>query len=156
MTLPRDLKIQFFDQLPKDVEEKMRKDLVAYESHHGIDVNYKPVAVVLSNSSEILGVVNAFTAFAEVYIQDMWISKPFRGKGYGKQLLQALENQFKGKGFNNMNLVTSAFQAPEFYKKCGFITEFVRENKKNPKLTKTFFIKYFDDENQTQGILTST
>ena len=31
----------------------------------------------------------------------------------------------------------------EFYKKCGFKVEFVRENKKNPKLNKYFLVKYF-------------
>lgn len=76
-----------------------------------------------------------------------------RGKGYGRKLLQALEEHFKGKGFNNMNLVNSAFKAPEFYKKCGFAAEFVRKNSKNPVLTKTFFVKYFEDEMQTHGIL---
>lgn len=146
--------VEFVDKLPEEVEEKMRKDLVEYENSHGIDVNYKRFAFILKGEQgDVLGVLNAFTAFAEVYIDDMWIYKPFRGKGCGKKLLQALENHFKGKGFNNINLVTSAFSAPGFYKKCGFTVEFVRENKKNPKLTKFFFIKYFDDGMQTQGIL---
>lgn len=95
---------------------------------------------------------NAFTAFAEIYIDDMWVDSQHRRKGYGRQLLVELENHFKGKGFNNINLVTNAFNAPEFYKKCRFTLEFIRENVKNPKLTKYFFIKYFDDDVQTQGI----
>jgi|GEM_PF-237906 len=146
--------VEFVDQLPENVEEKMSKDLAEYESSHGVDVNYKKFSLLLkSREGEVFGVINAFTAFAEVYVDDIWVSKPFRGKGFGKKLLQALENHFKGKGFNNINLVTSAFQAPTFYKKCGFAPEFVRENKENPKLTKTFFIKYFDDKTQTQGVL---
>lgn len=146
--------IEFTDHLSEDIEEKMERDLVEYESSHGIDVNYKKLSVVLRDEHDkVIGVINAFTAFAEVYIDDIWVDKSFRHKGYGRKLLQALENHFKGKGFNNINLVTSAFQAPEFYKKCGFTSEFVRENAKNPKLTKTFFIKYFEDEVQTQGIL---
>jgi len=60
-------------------------------------------------------------------------------------LIAELENHFKGKGLNNINLITCACQAPDFYKKCGFKVEFVRENIKNPKLTMTFFIKYFDE-----------
>ena len=83
----------------------------------------------------------------------MWVSSSHRGKGYGRKLLQELVDHFEGKGFNNINLVTNAFSAPEFYKKCGFTVEFVRENKVNPKLTKTFFIKYFKNKTQTQGIL---
>lgn len=147
-------KIEFTGTLPEDIEEKMSKDFVKYESSHGIDVNYKKFALILKDESNIvLGVLNAFTAFSEIYVDDMWVDSSCRGKGYGKKLLQALENHFEGKGFNNINLVTSAFNAPEFYKKCGFIVEFVRENKINPKLTKTFFIKYFKNECQTQGII---
>lgn len=150
----KDCKIEFVDHLPADVEEKMREDLVEYESNHGIDVNYKTFAIILTDESgDAVGVVNAFTAFSEVYVDDMWVHSSYRGKGYGRKLLQALEDHFEGKGFNNINLVTNAFNAPEFYKKCGFTEEFVRINKVNPKLTKTFFIKHFKNEIQTQGIL---
>lgn len=149
--------IEFTEMLSEEIQEKMSQDLVAYESSHGIDVNYKKFSLVLKDDlSNVLGVLNAFTAFSEIYVDDMWVHSSCRGKGYGKKLLQALENHFEGQGFNNINLVTSAFNAPEFYKKCGFVVEFVRENKFNPKLTKTFFIKYFKNEHQTQGILKIT
>jgi len=147
-------KIEFTETLSEEIEEKMRKDLVKYESGHGIDVNYKKFALVLKDKfGNTLGVLNAFTAFSEVYVDGMWVDSFCRGKGYGRKLLQELENRFEGKGFNNINLVTSALNAPEFYKKCGFAVEFVRENKVNPQLTKTFFIKYFKNEYQTQGII---
>lgn len=147
-------KIEFTNTLSDVIEAKMRQDLVAYESSHGIDVNYKKFSLILKDDTgDVLGVLNAFTAFSEIYIDDMWIHSAYRGKGYGRKLLQELENHFEGKGFNNINLVTSAFNAPGFYKKCGFTVEFIRENKVNPKLTKTFFIKYFKNRSQTQGIL---
>ncbi|MBI2792813.1 MAG: GNAT family N-acetyltransferase [Gammaproteobacteria bacterium] len=150
----KNCKVEFVEKISDDVEEKMRKGFVEYESSHGIDVNYKSFSLILKNEkNEAVGVLNAFSAFAEIYIDDIWVDKFHRGKGYGKKLLSELENHFKGKGFNNMNLATSSFQAPEFYKKCGFNEEFVRENAKNPKLTKTFFVKFFDDEVQTQGLL---
>ena len=149
-------KINFVDELSKDMETRMRADLVEYETSHGIDVNYKKFAVVLTKEDNIaFGILNAFTAFSEIYVEDLWVDKTYRGQGYGRKLLEELENHFKGKGFNNINLVTSAFNAPDFYKKCGFKVEFVRKNLKNPKLTKTFFVKYFEDELQTQGIIQS-
>jgi uridine kinase len=150
-----DYNIEFVDTISDAEEDKMTKDLVAYENSHGIDVNYKKFSVVLKNGTGIvLGLLNAFTAFAEIYIDDIWVDTAYRGKGFGKKLIQELENHFRGKGFNNINLVTSAFQAPGFYQKCGFQAEFVRENKKNPKLTKTFFVKFFNDDIQTQGTVT--
>lgn len=149
-----DYTIAFVDKLSEDLEKIMRDDLIEYEKTHDIDVNYKRFALVLTDSvGEVLGVLNAFTAFSEIYIDDMWVHKSQRSKGYGRKLMQALEEHFEDKGFNNMNLVTSEFQAPEFYKKCGFIVEFIRENKVNPKLTKTFFVKYFKNKKQTQGII---
>ena len=148
------LTITFVDELSEALEEYMTNDLVAYEKGHGIDVNYHRFSVVLSNeANEVCGVINAFTAFAEVYIDDIWVNAVYRGKGYGRQLVEALEVHFKGQGFNNINLCTSAFQAPEFYRKCGFQEEFTRVNKKNPKLSKTFFVKFFEEEQETQGII---
>ena len=140
-------------ELSEEIDNKMRDDLVRYESTHGIDVNHRRFALILTDDvGEVIGVLNAFTAFAEIYVDDMWVDSCHRGEGYGRKLLSKLEELYKGKGFNNINLCTNTFNAPEFYKKCGFELEFTRINKKNPKLTKYFFVKFFDDEVQTQGI----
>lgn len=150
----KEYQIQFVDELDEATEKRMTRGFIAYEAQHGIDVNYRRFSVIISSAQgEVVGVINAFTAFSEIYVDDIWVDSSHRGKGYGKQLLFALEHHFKGQGFNNINLVTSAFQAPEFYKKCGFIAEFTRINKKNPKLSKTFFVKFFNEESETQGIL---
>lgn len=146
--------IQFQDKISALEEDRMSKDLIAYENSHEIDVNYRKFSLVLRDDSGVmLGILTAYTAFAEIYIDDIWVDAAHRGKGFGKKLLQELESHFQGKGFNNINLCTSAFQAPGFYEKCGYQVEFVRINKKNPKLTKTFFVKFFDDEVQMQGVL---
>lgn len=140
-------------ELSEEIESKMRDDLVSYESGHGIDVNYRRFALVLTgDDGEVIGVLNAFTAFAEIYVDDMWVDSRHRGKGHGRKLLSKLEERYQGKGFNNVNLCTNTFNAPDFYRKCGFELEFTRVNKKNPKLTKYFFVKFFDDEVQTQGV----
>ena len=151
------ISIKFVDQISEETENKMRDDLVAYELSHGIDVNYKRFSLVLNNEqNETIGVLNAYTTFSEIYIDDMWVDSKHRRQGLGKKLIETLENHFQGKGFNNINLCTNQFNAPEFYKKCGFTAEFTRENFKTPKLSKTFFVKYFDDEIQTQGIVNTT
>lgn len=149
-----DCAIQFGGKLPKDVEKQRKQGFAEDESRHGIVGNYKEFSIVArDHDGAVIGALSAYTIFSEIYVDEIWIDKSFRGRGYGKKLLLELENHFKGKGFNNINLVTSAFQAPEFYQKCGFTLEFVRNNLKNPKLTKFFFVKYFDEEVQTQGVL---
>jgi GNAT superfamily N-acetyltransferase len=140
-----DLKISFVDQIPKEIEEKMEEGLNEYAISQGVDVNYKPFAFLLCNDkNEVIGVLDAFSSYSCIHIRDLWVDKPYRGKGYGRKLIAELEKYCNGKGFNNINLITCAFQAPDFYKKCGFEVEFVRKNIENPKLTMTFFIKNFD------------
>lgn len=146
-------RIELIDELPDNIEQQMREDLIKYETSHGIDVNYKPFHLVLFEVDKTIGVLSAYTAFAEIYIDDLWVDSAYRNKGYGRMLLEKLEKHFEDKGFNNINLVTSNFQAPEFYKKCDYEVEFIRKNVQNPKLTKTGFIKYFKNKNQTQVVL---
>lgn len=135
----------------------MSADLVNYERQHGITVNYRKFSMLLRNeNSHILGVLKAYTAFAEIYIEDMWVDSQYRAQGYGRRLIEELEKHFTGEGFNNINLCTSQFQAPDFYRKCGFIEEFVRVNQTNPQFSKSFFVKFFPDQVQTQGLISST
>ncbi|MFA6118495.1 MAG: GNAT family N-acetyltransferase [Parachlamydiales bacterium] len=149
-----DLGIRFIDTLSKDLQNKREQGHIKHEISKGIVCNYKKFFILIENKDhEVVGVLEAYTAFAEIYVEDLWVDEKYRGQGYGTKLIRALEIHFQGKGYNNINLVTSDFAAPEFYKKCGFEVEFVRKNNFNPQLTKTFFIKYFDNKTQTQGIL---
>ena len=109
--------INIVDKINESLEKRIEEGNVAYETVHGIDVNYKSFAITITDEhDDICGILNAYTVYSEIYVDDIWVEEHARGKGYGRQLLQALENHFAGKGFNNINLVTSAFQAPEFYK----------------------------------------
>jgi len=149
-----EIRIQFLKKLPKLYEKSMRQGFIDYETKYNVDINYKTFSLVLTNDSEtLLGILTAYSAFSEIYVDDLWVDSNYRNKGYGRLLLTSLEQRFEGKGFNNINLVTSAFQAPEFYKKCGYEIEFIRHNSVNPQFTKTFFIKYFRNTVQSQGIL---
>ncbi|WP_420421741.1 GNAT family N-acetyltransferase [Simkania sp.] len=136
--------IEYLNKLPTIVEKMVEEGHAKDEKKSGTPCHYKKFALVSKNDEgKVFGVLSAYTAYAEVYVDDIWVHPDYRKQGNGKRLLLALEERFEGKGFNNINLVTSAFQAPDFYKKCGFQLEFVRENKENPKLTKFFFVKFF-------------
>ena len=146
--------VEYSNDLPDWVSDKVLQGHVADEAANGVICNYKSFSLIVKNTdNNIVGVLSAYVAYSEIYVDDIWVDPDYRGCGFGSKLLSHLENQFKDKGYNNINLVTSQFQAVEFYKKCGFEIEFVRINKCNPKLTKMFFIKYFNEKHQTQGLL---
>lgn len=139
------VKISFVDHISDDSRVKMEKGLEEYELSHGIHVAYTPFAFELyDEKGDVIGVLDAFSSYSSIHIKDLWVDKAYRGQGYGRQMIYELEKHFQGKGFNNINTVSCEFQAPGFYKKCGFEVEFVRENIENPKLTLTSFVKFFD------------
>lgn len=137
------LAIKYTDQVSQAVTDKMNSGHEKYEREQGVEINFSRFAFILADEEgEVFGALNAYTAYSEIYVEDLWVDEAVRRMGYGKKLMQALENHFTGSGYNNINLVTNEFQSPDFYKSCGYEIEFIRVNKANPKLTKTFFIKY--------------
>lgn len=138
------IKISYVEQISADVLIKMENGLKEYELSHGVHVDYTPFAFELYNEQgDVIGVLDAFSSYSCIHIRDLWIDKAYRGQGYGRELINKLEDYCKDKGFSNINTVSCEFQAPGFYKKCEFEIEFIRQNINNPELTMTFFVKHF-------------
>ncbi len=128
-----------FEEIDRIADELLSE----YDTENGVEYNFKRFSFVAKENNQIIGYLTGFSYYSEVTINNLVVLSQYRGKGIGTELIKHVERYFNGKGFNNMNLVTNDFQAPEFYEKCGFELEFKRENKDNPKLTKYFFVKYF-------------
>ena len=50
----------------------------------------------------------------------VWIEKPFRGCGIGKEVLQKAEQTARDRCLTGICLWTASWQAPDFYRKLGF------------------------------------
>lgn len=135
----------------KKLESIMEEELSRYEAQHGVAYNFAPFGFSAKENGEIAGAITGFTCYAEVYIDELVVMERHRGKHIGARLLQAVEEHYRGRGFQNINLCTSRFQAPQFYEKCGFELEFIRKNKDDPKLDKYFYVKYFDNHAKNRG-----
>ncbi|MBT6510561.1 MAG: GNAT family N-acetyltransferase, partial [Rhodospirillaceae bacterium] len=146
--------IEVLDGLPAEIERTVEAGHLVHEQTHGVVCAYKLFSMVIrGEGGAAIAVLTAYTAYAEVYVDDIWVDEHYRGQGLGTKLLTALEERYRGQGYNNINLVTSAFQAADFYLKCGFEIEFFRQNQHNPELTKTFMVKFFDGVPQHRGTL---
>lgn len=134
--------IRCVSELNTELAYALHRGCTRYEASVGIDKNYQECAFILyNNKANACGILKAHTVFAEVHIDELWIDSPYRRQGYGRALLEALEKKFSGKGFNNINCALSAFQSPDFYKKCGYSIEYIRKDEINPLLSKIFFVK---------------
>ena len=104
---------------------KMIKENTIYKFTELYTTNKLPFGIALIDD---LGNIVGFCVFKienlkkypEIFpwLSDVMIIKDYRGKGYGKQLLQYGEIILKELGYNTIYVWTD--QAPDFYKKLGF------------------------------------
>lgn len=56
----------------------------------------------------------------EIYLSELWIDEKYHGKGYGKQIMNFIENKYKSK-FKTITLVADKnANASKFYEKLGY------------------------------------
>lgn len=53
-------------------------------------------------------------------VEDFWLEEGQRGRGLGRRMLDAAEQEAIRRGCQHVKLETFSFQAREFYEKCGY------------------------------------
>ena len=137
------LNIEYKENLDEEFYKIIDTEFNKYATKNGVTCNYQLFNFIVKENDKVVGIITGHSYYNEVHIGDLIIFEEHRNKHIGTKLVETVEEHYKNKGFENINLTTYNFQAPEFYKKCGFEVEFIRENKENPKLTKYFLVKYF-------------
>ena len=137
------LNIEYIENADKELYKLIGNEFNKFAIKNGVTCNYKSFNFVAKEDDQIVGIIIGHSYYKEVYIDDLLVLEEYRNKHIGTKLIETVENYFENKGFENINLTTYKFQAPEFYKKCGFKIDFIRENKENPKLNKYYLVKYF-------------
>jgi GNAT superfamily N-acetyltransferase len=75
---------------------------------------------VRDDAGQIVAGLTGGTWAGYLEIKNLWAAEHLRGKGLGKQLLLAAEQEAGARGCTQVLLDTHDFQAPEFYKKLGY------------------------------------
>ena len=136
------INIEYKENLDDEFYDIIDTEFNKFATKNGVICNYKTFNFIAKEDNKIVGIITGHSYYKELHIGDLIILEEYRNKHIGTKLVQAVEKFYKNRGFENINLTTYNFQAPEFYKKCGFEVEFIRENKENPKLNKYYLVKY--------------
>ncbi len=137
------LNIEYQANLDEKYYKIIDTEFDKFANKNKVTCNYTPFAFIAMEDDEFVGIITGNSYYKEIHISELIVLEKYRNKQIGSKLVQAVEDYYKDKGFENINLTTYGFQAPEFYRKCGYEVEFVRKNKENPKLNKYFLVKYF-------------
>lgn len=132
--------IKRFDEVDDRLGEFINKEFSAYGEQNGVVLNYDEFCFAAEEDGKILGVITGRAYYNEVHIGDLIVASSVRKGGIGSKLVRAVEDNYRGNGYDKITLTTFGFQAPDFYKKLGYEIEFVREDKE-PKLSKYFLAK---------------
>ncbi len=122
------------------ISDFINDEFTNYSTDCEVELNYEDFCFVAEDDGDIAGVIVGRAYYNEVHIGDLIVGKDYRRAGVGSKLVAAVEEAYKGKGYEKIALTTFGFQAPEFYKKLGYELEFIREDA-NPKLSKYFYLK---------------
>lgn len=137
------IQIEYKENLNEEIYKMVDSEFNNFAAKNEVVCNYKSFAFVAKEDNKIVGIITGNSYYKEVHVSDSIVLEQYRNKHIGSKLMKTVENYYENKGFENINLTTYGFQAPEFYKKCGFEIEFIRKNKQNPKFNKYFLVKYF-------------
>ncbi len=78
------------------------------------------VAVLRSQTQEILGGLKGFSHWHWLYISQLWVKENVRSNGLGKDLLEAVEAEARARGDRGLYVDTFEAKTRDFYLKNGF------------------------------------
>jgi ribosomal protein S18 acetylase RimI-like enzyme len=75
---------------------------------------------VIREAGELIGVAAGYTWAGVSEIKQMWVHERFRGRGYGRALLDAMVAEAERRGVKRIWVASYDFQAPGMYERAGF------------------------------------
>ncbi len=135
------INVEYVNELDENLYKLIDDEFNKYAEKNDVCCDYKTFSFIAKEDEIFVGIITGHSYYNEIHIGDLIVLEEYRNKHIGSMLVKAVEDYFKDKKFENINLTTYGFQAPEFYKKCGYEIEFIRKNKNNPKLDKYFLVK---------------
>jgi GNAT superfamily N-acetyltransferase len=94
--------------------------LIGYNTEKMGKQKYKRFAISLRERGKIVGGIVGEVWTKVLFIQFFWIEQKYRSKDFGTKLIRAIEDEARRFGATRSYLDTMSFQAPGFYRSCGY------------------------------------
>ena len=116
-----DVRCQFTDRPSPDDLDVVDSGLHLYNLAAADLGAVRPLACFArADSGEVIGGLRARQWGNAVEVQQLWVDEAHRRRGIGARLMHLLEQSAVGRGAAVIYLDTFSFQAPEFYRRCGY------------------------------------
>jgi GNAT superfamily N-acetyltransferase len=119
--MDEDYQLRYLDKPDDPVWEAIGGGIQRHNTEHAGDDRGRRLCFVLYGpDEEVAGGLIGETYWNWFYISLMWLRDDLRGRGYGRRLLLAAEQEARQRGATDAYLDTFSFQAPGFYEKQGY------------------------------------
>ena len=116
-----ELRISVEPHAPENLRAYVRDHLNAFNTAITGFSEYHSVTILLRDErDEVLGGLLGAIWGGWLHVAILWVTAPLRGRGYGRQLLEAAEHYAIERGCTRAWLTTFSFQAPEFDHRFGY------------------------------------
>ncbi|GAB6108261.1 GNAT family N-acetyltransferase [Fusibacter bizertensis] len=105
------------DFIENAIRQQNRLEAPSTQSKEPVKYNL----VLKDSRGDVVGGVITTIYRYSMYVETLWIDEKYRKDGYGTQLMKQAEETAIAHGCTMMQLDTFNYQAPEFYKKLGFV-----------------------------------
>ena len=76
--------------------------------------------VIRDEGGKTVAITAGYTWAGVSEIKQMWVDEAFRGRGYGRALLDAMVSEARRRGVSRIWVSSYDFQAPGMYERAGF------------------------------------
>ncbi len=108
----------------------------------GILRDFRPLAIEVKRDGVMLGGLWGRTGRGWLHIELLAVPASVQSQGLGSRLLATAEAEAKARGCKGAFLNTIQYQAPDFYRRHGYV-EFARLADEAPELDRIYFVKRF-------------
>ena len=102
-------------QYVRESLNRFNKDIVGDDSHTALNITE------YDEDGNIIGGILGGTYWGWMYIDILWVREDYRKKGIGSKLLTEAEKEAVKRGCHHVHVDTMSWQAPDFYKKYGYV-----------------------------------
>ena len=105
-----------------DLDARLSEELGRFnEAASGVGDQRELTVRVLDDAGELVGGLSGWTWGTCAGVAMLWVRDDARGSGWGARLLRAAEDEAVVRGCTQMVLSSFTFQAPDFYRRHGYV-----------------------------------
>ena len=114
--------VRMLDQPDRAIVDQLGDEITAFNfAATGVHDARELFAAVHDCDRALAAGVYGWTWGATAWIERLWVHERHRGRGLGTSLLVAVEQEARARGCAQVALTTHSFQAPDFYRRHGFV-----------------------------------